>query len=176
MFQAVMNQDGEHYHQQRGLYHLWQWIGRCHEEEQQPKNYRANDGASIFHVESNLLSCVVAEGPGLWVWRGREGEEETKEVAIDDVIKAATKFLTSSRFSRITLSKKPKDEEDVAEEEEMAVTKDAKNNVDTCEWLVSRCLRRRIVMTRPAMLLWIIKLSFTRNKLFCNVISLSLIK
>ena len=59
MFQVVMNQDGEHYHQQRGLYHL------CYEEEQQPKNYRANDGASIFHVESNLLSCVVAEGPGL---------------------------------------------------------------------------------------------------------------
>ena len=67
-----------------------------------------------------------------------EGEEETKEVASDDVIKAATKFLTSSRFSRITLSKKPKDEEDVAEEEEMAVTKDAKDNVDICEWLVSR--------------------------------------
>ena len=82
-----------------------------------------------------------------------EGEEETKEVASDDVTKAVTKFLASSRFSRITLSKKPKDEEDVAEEEEMAVTKDSKDNVDTCEWLVSRCLRRRIVMTRPAMLL-----------------------
>ena len=85
----------------------------------------------------------------------RKGKRRLKKLPAmrDDVIKAATKFLTSSRFSRITLSKKPKDEEDVAEEEEMAVTKDAKNNVDTCEWLVSRCLRRRIVMTRPAMLL-----------------------
>ena len=85
----------------------------------------------------------------------RKGKRRLKKLPAmrDDVIKAATKFLASSRFSRITLSKKPKDEEDVAEEEEMAVTKDAKDNIDTCEWLVSRCLRRRIVMTRPAMLL-----------------------
>ena len=72
----------------------------------------------------------------------------------------------------------------MAEEEEMAVTKDAKDNIDTCEWLVSRCLRRRIVMTRPAMLLrirvvMINRIKFymlTRNKLFCNVISLLQIK
>ena len=149
MFQVVMNQDGEHYHQQRGLYHL------CHEEEQQPKNYRANDGARIFHVESNLLSCVVTEGPGLWVWRGRgRGDKRSCQRCAMMWLKLPPSSWPS-RFSRITLSKKPKDEEDVAEEEEMAVTKDAKDNVDTCEWLVSRCLRRRIVMTRPAMLLWI---------------------
>ena len=81
-----------------------------------------------------------------------EGEEETKEVASDDVTKAATKFLASSRFSRITLSKKPKDEEDVAEEEEIVVTiKTAMNN------------RIKFYM-------------LTRNKLFCNVISLLQIK
>ena len=81
-----------------------------------------------------------------------EGEEETKEVASDDVTKAATKFLASSRFSRITLSKKPKDEEDVAEEEEIVVTiKTAMNN------------RIKFYM-------------LTRNKLFCNVIFLSQIK
>ena len=89
-----------------------------------------------------------------------EGEEETKEVASDDVIKAATKFLASSRFSRITLSKKPKDEEDVAEEEEMAVTKDAKDNVDICEWLVSRSQTKdsNVVMNKFHML--------TRNNFF----------
>ena len=161
MFQVVMNHAGEHYHRHRQRGAATQELqGQWWDQDLPRRKYPVK-----------LCCCRGTRSVSLT----RKGKRRPK-VASDDVTKAATKFLASSRFSRITLSKKPKDEEDVVEEEEMAVTKDAKNNVDTCEWLVSRCLRRRIVMTRPAMLLWIIKLSFTRNKLFCNVISLSLIK
>ena len=88
MFQAVMNQDGEHYHQQRGLYHL------CHEEEQQPKNYRANDGGqNLPRVKQpvNLCCCRGTRSVSLT----RKGKRRQKKLPAmrDDVIKAATKFL-----------------------------------------------------------------------------------
>ena len=158
-----MNQAGEHYHRQRGLYHLWlnRPMSRGHivpvktTQELQGQWW----GQDLPRRKQPVKLCCYRGTRSVSLTRKGKGKRRPKKLPSMMWLKLPPSSWPS-RFSRITLSKKPKDEEDVVEEEEMAVTKDAKDNVDTCEWLVSRCLRRRIVMTRPAMLLWIIELSF----------------
>ena len=151
MFQVVMNQDGEHYHQQRGLYHL------CHEEEQQPKNYRANDGGQNLPRRKQPVNLCCCRG--------------TRSVSLTRKGKRRPKKLPAMMWLKLPPSSWPRHVSRGLHWARNLKTRRTWRRKRKWQWLKTlrttlifvngwcRGLRRRIVM-----LLWIIEVSYAHQE------------